>query len=58
MTFSQRIILSVLILLVDSILFFIPLTAIFLVYVLLVNPPWFRLMLERNADREKERSHK
>lgn len=33
------------VLLVDGILFFLPLTAVFLAYVILVNPPWFRSFL-------------
>jgi hypothetical protein len=27
---------------VDLAVFFLPLTAIFLIYILMVNPPWFR----------------
>jgi len=39
---KQRIILAGLILAADLVVFFLPLTAIFLAYVLIFNPPWFR----------------
>jgi hypothetical protein len=42
MTMTKRILLSVGILAVDLAVFFIPLTAFFLIYILMVNPPWFR----------------
>jgi len=45
MTVTKRIVLSVCILLVDLVIFFLPLSALFLVYVLLYNPPWFRQFL-------------
>ena len=35
------------ILLVDLVVFFLPLTALFLIYILLFNPPWFRGYLNR-----------
>ena len=37
-----RILIAAGILALDGALFFLPLCAIFLAYVLLVNPPWFR----------------
>jgi hypothetical protein len=39
---KQRIILAVAILAADLVVFFLPLAAIFLAYVLVFNPPWFR----------------
>jgi hypothetical protein len=39
---KKRILLAVGILLVDLIVFFLPLTALFLIYILLFNPPWFK----------------
>jgi len=36
----QRVALAVGIVLLDSLVFFIPLTALFLGYVIVVNPPW------------------
>ena len=45
MSTKLRIMISVGILLVDSVLFFIPLSAVFLAYVILSNPPWFRNFL-------------
>ena len=32
---------------VDLIFFFVPLTAIFLAYIIMVNPAWFRTFLDR-----------
>ncbi len=46
MSFGQRIILSVGILLIDLIVFFLPLTALFLVYIIMANPVWFREFLQ------------
>jgi hypothetical protein len=45
MTMTCRVLLCAGILLVDLAVFFLPLTAFFLVYILLVNPPWFREFL-------------
>ncbi len=42
MDMTQRIMVSAGILLIDLIFFFFPLTAVFLVYIILFNPPWFR----------------
>ena len=46
MSFTQRILLSIGILLIDLIVFFLPLTALFLVYIILANPVWFREFLQ------------
>ena len=42
MSLTYRIILAIVICLVDILLFFMPLTAFFLAYVLIFNPLWFR----------------
>jgi hypothetical protein len=47
MSFGQRVLLSVGILLIDLIVFFLPLTALFLVYIILANPVWFREFLQK-----------
>jgi hypothetical protein len=47
MSFGQRVFLSVGILLIDLIVFFLPLTALFLVYIILANPVWFREFLQK-----------
>jgi hypothetical protein len=39
---TKRILLAVGILLVDLFIFFLPLTALFLIYIIIFNPPWFR----------------
>jgi hypothetical protein len=39
---KKRILLAIGILLVDLVVFFLPLTALFLIYILFFNPPWFR----------------
>ncbi len=45
MTMRNRILLGLGILAVDSVTFFLPLTAIFLIYIVIYNPPWFREFL-------------
>ena len=47
MRWSKRLLLCLAILLVDSLIFVVPLTGLFLVYVILRNPPWFRRFLGR-----------
>ena len=42
MNMTNRILISIGILLVDLFIFFLPLTAIFLMYIILFNPSWFR----------------
>lgn len=42
MTMVQRVLLAVLVVALDLLIFFIPLTGFFLAYVLIINPPWFR----------------
>jgi len=51
MNMSKRILLCLGILLVDLLIFFLPLTALFLIYILLYNPPWFREFLN-NLDNQ------
>jgi len=46
MDMTKRILFSAGILLVDFLVFFLPLTALFLVYILIFNPPWFREFLD------------
>ncbi len=46
MSKKQRILICVVILLLDLAVFFLPLTAIFLVYIIWENPPWFREFLQ------------
>ena len=45
MSKSARILLSIAILTIDIVVFFVPLTAFFLIYILWANPPWFRAFL-------------
>ena len=47
MSKKQRILICVFILVLDLVVFFLPLTAIFLVYIILRNPPWFREFLQQ-----------
>jgi len=42
MKLSHRVIIAAVILALDVAVFFLPLTAFFLAYVLIFNPPWFR----------------
>ena len=46
MSLQKRIIIAVGIILVDLGIFFLPLTAFFLAYVILYNPPWVKDFLE------------
>jgi len=46
MSITNRIFLCGGIFLLDLLLFFLPLTAMFLAYILLFNPPWFRDFLD------------
>jgi hypothetical protein len=50
---KKRILLSIGIMLVDLGVFFLPLTAIFLIYILIYNPPWFREFLD-GLDRKSD----
>ncbi len=43
----NRVLLALVILVVDAVAFVIPLGALFLAYVILANPPWFRDFLAR-----------
>ena len=52
MTMTKRILLSVGILAVDLAVFFLPLTAFFLIYILMVNPPWFKDFLKNLDDHD------
>jgi hypothetical protein len=42
MSLTNRILLAAAILLLDLVVFFFPLTAAFLAYIIIFNPPWFR----------------
>lgn len=42
MTFGERLLWAAGIVLVDLVIFALPLTAVFAAYVLLARPPWFR----------------
>jgi len=46
MNMTYRIVLAALVLLVDLAVFFFPLTAVFLAYILIFNPQWFREFLD------------
>ncbi len=43
---TNRILLCLAILLVDIFVFFLPLTALFLIYIIIFNPSWFRKYLD------------
>jgi len=50
MKMTKRIILATGILLIDLFMFYLPLTALFLSYILIFNPPWFRDFLNNMDD--------
>jgi len=43
---QKRILFALGVLLLDSVIFFLPLTAFFLAYVLLYNPPWVKNFID------------
>ena len=45
MNMTTRILIASGILLIDLVIFFFPLTALFLIYIIIFNPPWFRKFL-------------
>ncbi|MBW1692491.1 MAG: hypothetical protein JRJ70_17485 [Deltaproteobacteria bacterium] len=47
MSQKNRILIALGIILLDLIVFFLPLTAFFLAYVVMTNPPWVKEFLER-----------
>ena len=47
MSMHQRILICAIILLPDLVVFFLPLSAIFLIYIILKNPAWFREFLQQ-----------
>ena len=47
MTMAQRILLALGIVLVDLAAFVLPLTALLVAYVIIVNPPWFKVFVQR-----------
>ncbi len=53
MSLTNRVLICIGILVVDLAIFFLPLTALFLIYIILYNPPWFREFLE-NLDKKPD----
>jgi hypothetical protein len=47
MGLPQRLVLAALIVVIDAVVFFLPLGALFLAYVIVTNPPWVREFLNR-----------
>ena len=47
MSSQKRYLLAFGIIMLDLVIFFLPLTAIFLAYVIIYNPPWVKYLLER-----------
>lgn len=47
MGIGERLVLALAIVVVDWAIFFLPLTALFIAYVLIANPPWVRDFLNR-----------
>ena len=45
MNTTNRILICLGILVIDLAIFFLPLTALFLIYIIFFNPPWFREFL-------------
>lgn len=51
---STRIIISLAIIIIDWVAFFVPFGAFFLAYIILTNPPWVRDFLNRLNGVEKQ----
>ena len=45
MKMTHRVLLALGVLALDLVVFFLPLTALFLAYVFIYNPPWFRELI-------------
>jgi len=45
MSMINRVLLALGVVAVDLVVFFVPLTAVFMAYILIYNPPWFREFL-------------
>ena len=45
MKMTYRVLLALGVLTVDLVVFFLPLTALFLAYIFIYNPPWFRELI-------------
>lgn len=50
---TTRVVLCILLLAIHYFLLFLPVSELFLIYILLFNPPWFRAFLNRAAPREE-----
>jgi hypothetical protein len=48
MVMKYRVLLAVAVVLLDTLVFFLPLGAVFLAYIFIANPAWFRQFLERS----------
>jgi hypothetical protein len=53
MSLTNRILLAAAILLLDLVVFFFPLTAVFFAYIIIFNPPWFRNFINHLYPAEK-----
>ena len=47
MSLTNRIMLASLVLFIDLAVFFFPMTAVFLAYVIIFNPPWLKKVIQR-----------
>lgn len=57
MKMTHRVLIAVGVIVLDFVVFFLPLTALFLAYIVVSNPPWFRdLINSLDAGQEKEPS--
>ena len=53
MSKAYRILICIGILTVDLVVFFLPLTALFLIYIIIINPLWFKEFL-KTLDKEQQ----
>jgi hypothetical protein len=55
MKMTHRVLIALGVVALDFVVFFLPLSALFLAYVFISNPPWFRELINSlDADKEEE----
>jgi len=52
MGFTARVLLAIALVLVDALVFFLPLGALLLAYIIIFNPPWFRDLLTKPEQKQ------
>jgi hypothetical protein len=56
MSLTNRILIAALVVLLDLVVFFFPISAVFVAYVIIFNPPWFKDFILRLDKPNRNRS--